>query len=102
MVALTVPAGRSTLPSTPYVSSPYFEREAMTRKRLSRGSGAILACVIFMLAACGGEDSSGNAPEAAGKGPEATTSGNTGTSGRTTAAPEEAAAGDALTPAEAT
>jgi hypothetical protein len=73
----------------------------MTRKRLSRGSGTILVCVIFMLAACGGEDSSGSAPVAADKGPEPTTSGNTGISRGTTPLSKETAAGDALTPAEA-
>jgi len=47
---------------------------------------------IFVLAACGGEDSAGNAPEPA----------DSGSAGGATTAREETAAEEALTPAEAT
>jgi hypothetical protein len=47
-----------------------------TSPRSARVVAAILAS-IFMLAACSGEDSSGNAPEASGEGSEAAASGST-------------------------
>jgi hypothetical protein len=67
----------------------------MTRKRFSRGSGAILACVIFVLAACGGENPLGNAPGASVEGSETTASESTG------GAAQEETAEEAHTPAEA-
>jgi Protein of unknown function (DUF3105) len=66
-----------------------------TSPRSVRVAAAILASV-FVLAACGGQDPSGNSPQASGEGSEATVARSTGG-----AAEEKTAAEEALTPAEA-